>query len=67
MRYRYLDDFRRGISVFGIFSNGIAVLGTLPPPPHAPLVNYLQTLINIQKAYYWDVNRKKDQERLSSR
>ena len=28
MRYRYLDDFRRGISVFAIFSYGIAVLGT---------------------------------------
>ena len=23
MRYRYLDDFRRGISVFAIFSYGI--------------------------------------------
>ena len=28
MRYRYFDDFRRGISVFVIFSYGIAVLGT---------------------------------------
>ena len=28
MRYRYLDDFRRGISVCAIFSYGIAVLGT---------------------------------------
>ena len=34
MRYRYLDDFRRGISVFAIFSYGIAVLGT---PPYVPL------------------------------
>ena len=33
MRYRYLDDFRRGISVFAIFSYGIAVLGTPPCPP----------------------------------
>ena len=34
MRYRYLDDFRRGISVFAIFSYGtIAVLGTPPMPP----------------------------------
>ena len=33
MRYRYLDDFRRGISVFAIFSYGIAVLGTLQCPP----------------------------------
>ena len=34
MRYRYLDDFRRGISVFHIFSYGIAVLGT----PNVPLL-----------------------------
>ena len=33
MRYRYLDDFRRGILVFDIFSYGIAVLGT----PNVPL------------------------------
>ena len=33
MRYRYLDDFRRGISVFAIFSHGIAVLGTPQCPP----------------------------------
>ena len=41
MRYRYLDDFRRGISVFAIFSYGIAVLGTPQCPPLAvsPLVN----------------------------
>ena len=39
MRYRYLDDFRRGISVFAIFSHGIAVLGTPPPPPpNVPLL-----------------------------
>ena len=34
MRYRYLDDFQHGISVFHIFSYSIAVLGTpqcLPP------------------------------------
>ena len=37
MRYRYLVDFRRGISVFAIFSYGIAVLGTPQcPPPHKP-------------------------------
>ena len=35
MWYRYLDDFRRGISVFAIFSYGTAVLGT-PPPPQCP-------------------------------
>ena len=33
MRYRYLDDFRRGISVFAILSYGIAVLGTPQCPP----------------------------------
>ena len=38
MRYRYLDDFRRGISVFAIFSYGIAVLGTPQCPP--PLFMY---------------------------
>ena len=38
MRYRYLDDFRRGISVFAIFSYGIAVLGTPQcPPPKSKL------------------------------
>ena len=34
MRYRYLDNFRRGISVFAIFSYGITVLGTPQCPPH---------------------------------
>ena len=34
MRYRYLDDFPRGISVFAIFSYSIAVLGTPQCPPH---------------------------------
>ena len=33
MRYRYLVDLRRGISVFAIFSYGIAVLGTPQCPP----------------------------------
>ena len=31
--YRYLDDFRRGISLFAIVSYGIAVLGTPQCPP----------------------------------
>ena len=35
MRYRYLDDFRRGISVFAIFSYGIVVLGTPQCPPQS--------------------------------
>ena len=38
MRYRYLDDFRRGISVFAIFSYGIAVLGTPQCPPPYGLI-----------------------------
>ena len=33
MRYRYLVDLQRGISVFAIFSYGIAVLGTPQCPP----------------------------------
>ena len=33
MQYRYLDDFRRGISVFAIFSYGISVLRTPQCPP----------------------------------
>ena len=41
MRYRYLDDFRRGISVFVIFSYGIAVLGT----PQCPPRYYIQDVI----------------------
>ena len=32
MRYRYLDDFRRGISVFAIFSYGIGY------PPMSPSI-----------------------------
>ena len=31
--YRYLDDFRRGISLFAIVSYGIAVLGNPQCPP----------------------------------
>ena len=37
MLYRYLDDFRSGVSVFAIFSYGIEVLGT-PPSPNVPLI-----------------------------
>ena len=39
MRYRYLDDFRRGISVFAIFSYGIVVLGTPQCPPLYMILN----------------------------
>ena len=41
MRYRYLDDFRRGISVFAIFAYGIAVLGTPQCPPHLTIQQIL--------------------------
>ena len=35
MRYWFLDDIRRGISVFAMFSYGIAVLGTPQCPPRS--------------------------------
>ena len=41
MRYRYLDDFRRGISVFAIFSYGIAVLGTPQCPPLDDTIHFM--------------------------
>ena len=43
MRYRYLDDFRRGISVFAIFSYGIAVLGN----PMSPSMSVLASALNF--------------------
>ena len=46
MRCRYLDDFRRGISVFAIFSYGIAVLGT---PQCPPLSDKITTSKNAQR------------------
>ena len=52
MRYRYLDDFRRGISVFAIFSYGIAVLGAPQCPPQwggslgCRLCDYRQCFLN---------------------
>ena len=51
MRYRYLDDFRRGISVFAIFSYGIAVLGTPQcPPPVKDNFNKMVHFSEITKA-----------------
>ena len=44
MGYRYLDDFRRGISVFAIFSYGIAVLGTPQCPPLLALILLIDVL-----------------------
>ena len=51
MRYRYLDDFRRGISVFAIFSYGIAVLGTpqCPPPNTSALKRLFSVSMKKQK------------------
>ena len=48
MRYWYLDDFQRGISVFAIFSYGIAELGT----PNVPLfkLKYLVSTPGVQKS-----------------
>ena len=47
MRYRYLDDFRRGISVFAILSYGIAVLGTPQcSPPKVMLWFIWRTIID---------------------
>ena len=56
MRYRYLVDLRRGISVFAIFSYGIAVLGTPQCPPlytnlllgtHTKQTNKSQILLTV--------------------
>ena len=41
MRYRYLVDFRHGISVFVNFSYGIAVLGTPQCPPRQSQIDNL--------------------------
>ena len=44
MRYRYLDDFPRGISVFAIFFfYGIAVLGN----PMSPSMNVLASALHF--------------------
>ena len=47
MRYRYLVDLRRGISVFAIFSYGIAVLGTPQCPPLLVSLNDPHTFSTI--------------------
>ena len=46
MRYRYLDDFERGISVFAIFCYGIAVLGT----PNVPFCKFSDVCLKIKGA-----------------
>ena len=50
MRYGYLDDFRRGISVFAIFSYGIAVLGTPHCPPPSAEVETNKRLVESLKS-----------------
>ena len=47
MQYRYLDDFGRGISVFAIFSYGIAVLGTPQCPPPGALSPVLENFRHV--------------------
>ena len=49
MRYRYLDDFRRGISVFAIFSRGISVLGTSPMFPSYLVSTRREMLSNVDR------------------
>ena len=46
MRYRYLDNFRRGISVFAIFSYGFAVLGF----PSVPLAQAVETSVTVNNS-----------------
>ena len=54
MRYRYLVDLRRGISVFAIFSYGIAVLGTPKcPPPHRMTIQIYVDVTAEPSAIYW--------------
>ena len=52
MRYRYFDDFPRGISVFAIFSYGIAVLGTPQCPPQQIIPFCFVTLRQDNKPFY---------------
>ena len=54
MRYRYLDDFRRGISVFAIFSYGIAVLGTPQcPPPLGVTSKFFPEQVRLNCSFEW--------------
>ena len=50
MRYRYLNDFGRRISVFAIFSYGIAVLGTPQCPPQITILLTDDQQLQDQKA-----------------
>ena len=65
MRYRYLDDFWHGISVFAIFSYGIAVLGTpqCPPPTIDQVQNYGDVLFTPYM-HFMNWPAKKDRQNL---
>ena len=52
MRYRYLVDLRRGISVFAIFAYGIAVLGTPQCPPPLETNQSVLTAICVENAKF---------------
>ena len=55
MRYRYLDNFRRGISVFAIFSYGFAVLGF----PSVPLAQAVETSVTVNNSPIQDYVHQK--------
>ena len=72
MRYRYLDDFRRGISVFAIFSYGIAVLGTPQCPPQFSSIECFDKNLADQKTciimnnnhfYHWVFMREQNNQK----
>ena len=52
MRYRYLDDLRRRISVFAIFSYGI---GNPPQCPSCGCPQFLDTFFHCQLALFFNV------------
>ena len=62
MGYRYLDDFRRGISVFAIFSYGIAVLGTPQCPPPFPVQGCPLRFSFLRKLTSWSTEDTADDE-----
>ena len=57
MRYRYLDNFRRGISVFALFSYGFAVLGF----PSVPLARAVETSLTVNNSPIQDCVHPEDQ------
>ena len=57
MRYRYLDNFRRGISVFALFSYGFAVLGF----PSVPLARAVETSVTVNNSPIQDYVHPEDQ------